>query len=296
MTRLVALVGPTAAGKSRLAMAIAERVGAEILSVDSMQVYRGMDIGTAKPTPEERERVRHHMIDIAEPEEPFTVARFRRIARAAIEGTDARVVLIVGGSGLHFRSVVDPMVFRPYDPEVRAAVERDPIDALIEELKAADPEAHRYVDFSNPRRVRRAVEALRVGGVTPSALAVTEERRRFLEYRPELPFVGFGVDVGDIEQRVVARLAEMRCAGFLAEVERLAARLGPTASQAVGYRQLLPVVRGEIDADTGFEEAARATLRLVKRQRTFFRRDPRLEWLDGDDESAVETVIRKARL
>src|SRR5690606_29735115 len=179
LTRLIALVGPTAAGKSRLAMEIAERVGAEILSVDSMQVYRGMDIGTAKPTPDERERVRHHMIDIAEPQEPFTVARFRRLARQAIEHTTAPVVLIVGGSGLHFRSVVDPMVFRPFDPQVRAEIEKGSVEELIRELEAADPDAGRYVDFSNPRRVKRAVEALRVGGVTPSALAVTEERRRF---------------------------------------------------------------------------------------------------------------------
>lgn len=276
-------------------MEIAERIGAEILSVDSMQVYRGMDIGTAKPTPDERERVRHHMIDIAEPQEPFTVARFRRLARQAIEHTTAPVVLIVGGSGLHFRSVVDPMVFRPFDPQVRAEIERGSVEELIRELEAADPDAGRYVDFSNPRRVKRAVEALRVGGVTPSALAVTEERRRFHEYRPELPFVGFGIDTDNIEGRVEERLATMRRAGLLEEVERLAPRLGPTAAQAVGYKQLLPVVRGELDVESGFQEAARATLRLVKRQRTFFRRDPRLKWLDGNDETAVETVLREAR-
>ncbi len=276
-------------------MEIAERVGAEILSVDSMQVYRVMDIGTAKPTPDERERVRHHMIDIAEPEEPFTVARFRRLARQAIEHTTAPVVLIVGGSGLHFRSVVDPMVFRPFDPQVRAEIEKGSVEELIRELEAADPDAGRYVDFSNPRRVKRAVEALRVGGVTPSALAVTEERRRFHEYRPELPFVGFGIDTDNIEGRVEERLATMRRAGLLEEVERLAPRLGPTAAQAVGYKQLLPVVRGELDVESGFQEAARATLRLVKRQRTLFRRDPRLKWLDGNDETAVETVLREAR-
>ncbi|HLU52023.1 MAG TPA: tRNA (adenosine(37)-N6)-dimethylallyltransferase MiaA [Acidimicrobiia bacterium] len=292
----MALVGPTAAGKSRVAMALAQRVGAEILSVDSMQVYRGMDIGTAKATLSDRELVRHHMIDIAEPEEPFTVARFRRVARQAIEQSSADVILIVGGSGLHFRSVVDPMVFRPFDPQVRAAIEQRTVEDLIGELEAADPDASRYIDFSNPRRVRRAVEALRVGGVTPSALAVTEEHRRFEEYRPELPFVGFGIDTEDIDQRVVDRLAAMRGAGFLEEVERLAPRLGPTAVQAVGYRQLLPVVRGELDVEAGFEDAARATLRLVKRQRTFFRRDPRLQWLDGNDESVVETVLREARL
>lgn len=256
--------------------------------MDSMQVYRGMDIGTAKPTLEERRRVPHHMIDVADPAEPFTVADFRRLARAALAGTGADTVLIVGGSGLHFRSVVDPMTFAPSDPGVRAEVESEEIGALVAELVGADPAAGDHVDLSNPRRVIRAVEALRLSGGTPSQRAASDSRRRYARYDPELPFRAVALDREDLEQRVKARLHTMRSAGLLAEVEELAPRLGPTASLAVGYRQLLPVVSGRTPAEAGFAEAERATMRLVKRQRTFFRRDPRLTWIDGDSPELVD--------
>ena len=277
----MAILGPTATGKSRLGLEIAERLGAEILSVDSMQVYRGMDIGTAKPTLEERRRVRHHMIDVADPSDPYTVADFRRRARADLAATDADTVLIVGGSGLHFRSVVDPMTFLPSDPAIRAEVESGDLATLTAELLAADPEAAHHVDLANPRRVIRAVETLRISGATPTSLARSEERHHYAEYRPELEFRAVALDRHDLEARVASRLQRMRSDGLLAEVEALAPRLGPTASLAVGYRQLLPVVAGELAPEAGFSAAERATMRLVKRQRTFFRRDPRLVWLDA---------------
>lgn len=277
----MAILGPTATGKSRLALAIAEHIGAEILSVDSMQVYRGMDIGTAKPTTEERQRIRHHMIDVAHPADPFTVADFRRRARAALAGSRADPILIVGGSGLHFRSVVDPMTFAPYDPAVRAEVQREKLDDLVSELVSADPSAGSLVDLANPRRVIRAVETLRLSGRTPSQLATSDTRRRYARYEPEIPFRAIALDRHDLEARVAARLRGMRSAGLLHEVEELAPHLGPTAALAVGYRQLLPVVRGQTSPETGFADAERATMSLVKRQRTFFRRDPRLTWIDG---------------
>lgn len=277
----MAILGPTATGKSRLGLEIAERIGAEILSVDSMQVYRGMDIGTAKPTLEERRRVRHHMIDVADPSDPFTVADFRHRARADLAATDADTVLIVGGSGLHFRSVVDPMTFSPSEPGIRAEVESGDLATLTTELLAADPEAGHHVDLANPRRVIRAVETLRISGATPSSLARSEARRHYAEYRPELEFRAVALDRDDLDVRVASRLQAMRVEGLLAEVEALAPQLGPTASLAVGYRQLLPVVAGEVELEAGFSEAERATMRLVKRQRTFFRRDPRLVWMDA---------------
>lgn len=273
-------------------MAVAERIGAEILSVDSMQVYRGMDIGTAKPTVEERRRVRHHMVDVAEPEDSFTVAEFRRQARRALEGSEAGTVLIVGGSGLHFRAVVDPMTFPPSDPELRRLLEAADHEALVSELVAADPEAGEVVDLANPRRVIRAVEALRLAGLTPSQLAASDTRRRYARYQPELGFAGVALDRDDLAARVDRRLEEMRTAGLLEEVERLAPRLGPTAGEAVGYRQLLDVVRGRAGPDEGFQAAKRATMRLVKRQRTFFRRDPRLRWVRSDAEDPL-AVIRE---
>jgi tRNA dimethylallyltransferase len=292
----VALVGPTAAGKSDIAMAVARRCGASILSVDSMQVYRDMDIGTAKPSPEEQSAVRHHMIDVADPADHYSVAEFRRRARAALTHEDSEVVLIAGGSGLHFRSVVDPMSFRPTDEGVRRELEGIEMGALVAELLAADSLAGNHVDLSNPRRVRRSVESLRLGGPKPSEWAADIGQKRYRNYDSELDFVGFGIDRSDIAPAVAGRLAEMRRRGFLAEVERLAPRLGRTAAQAVGYRQLLEVVEGSLDVEAGFQEAERATMALVKRQRTFFRRDPRLRWLDTDADDLADVVLREAGL
>jgi tRNA dimethylallyltransferase len=287
----VAVVGPTASGKSRLAMEVARRCDAEILSVDSMQVYRGMDIGTAKPTLADRAAVRHHMIDVTEPEVVYSVADFHHEARKVLAETAAEVVLIVGGSGLHFRAVVDPMAFRPWDPKVRQDVSSTPLEQLIDELVAADPEAASHVDMKNPRRVGRAVEALRLTSVTPSERAASSDARRYRDYVGDLDFVGFGIERTDISGSVGDRLCSMRSAGLLEEVRRLAPRLGPTAREAVGYRQLLNVVTGAIDEDAGFEAVRRATMQLVKRQRTFFRRDPRLRWLNGDDAGTVEVIM-----
>lgn len=289
-------MGPTGAGKSKLAMTIADSTGAEILSVDSMQVYRGMDIGTAKPTVEERARINHHMIDIVPPEDPYTVARFRDDARAALEGTDAPVVLIVGGSGLHFRSVVDPMRFRPGDEAVRAELEQTDRRVLVGELLAADPEAATVVDLANPRRVIRAVETWRVAGITPTAWAATPESIDYEAYRPELDFAGIALDRSDFGDTIRTRLKRMRESGFLREVESLAGRLGPTAAQAVGYRELLDVVGGHKTEEEGFRAAEKATLKLVKRQRTFFRRDPRLRWFDAEDDTLVQSVVKEAGL
>lgn len=277
-------------------MALAERTGGEILSVDSMQVYRGMDIGTAKPSSEEQRIVRHHMVDLVEPEETYTVAQFRHDARAALAASQSPVLLIVGGSGLHFRSVVDPMTFRPSDPSVRAEVDAADSADLVDELLTADPEAAVHVDLANPRRVRKAVEALRVAGMTPTGWAGSTERQRYDSYLPELEFVGFAIDRPDIAGAVGERLDDMRRRGFLAEVERLMPHLGPTASQAVGYSQLLDVVEGRISEAEGFLEVRRATMRLVKRQRTFFRRDPRLRWFDPSTKDVLEHVLKEARL
>lgn len=279
-----------------MALEVAERVGATIVSVDSMQVYRGMDIGTAKPTTEEQLRVPHEMIDIAEPDTEFTVAEFRQTARAALERKTSPVMLIVGGSGLHFRSVVDPMSFRPTDAALRAELETLPVETLVAELLAADPAAGHHIDLSNRRRALRGVEALRLTGTTPSEWASTDDQRRYRAYEPELEFVGFALDNQDPAPAISSRLAQMRDAGFLAEVERLAPRLGRTASQAVGYRQLLEVVRGRAGVEEAFVAAEHATMALVKRQRTFFRPDPRLHWLDADQPDLADTIMKEAGL
>lgn len=268
-------------------MSLAERLDAEILSVDSMQVYRGMDIGTAKAGAEMCERVRHHLIDLVDPEASFSVAEFQSAGRAVLESLEAqgRTAVIVGGSGLHFRSLVDPMAFPPTDEALRAELEAEGHDVLVGELLAVDPDAARFVDLANPRRVLRAVEIYRLVGEVPSARAGSEQAYALRAYRAERPFVAVGLDPGErLEDRVRARFDAMLDAGLLDEVATLADRLGATARQGVGYKQMLRVVRGGESLASGRDAAIRATLALAKRQRTFFRRDPRIRWLPWHDE------------
>ena len=292
----MAVVGPTASAKSDVAMGLAERIGAEIISVDSVQVYREMDIGSAKPSPRMLARVRHHLIDVVDPEDSFTAAHCQRRARRIIEAASVPLILC-GGSGLHFRSVVDPLTFAPHDPAVRAEVGQLSPEAARDRLLDADRQAGRHVDLANPRRVARALEVLALTGATPSRRAAEPARRQVRAYRPLVPFRAVGLDPGgEIGERVSARLGVMRKQGFLDEVAALADRMGPTASQAVGYRQLLPVVRGEMKEEEGFRQVERATVALVKRQRTFFRRDPRIQWLPwrsdpGEMVSAAQEVL-----
>ena len=272
-------------------MTVASEIGAEIISVDSMQVYRGMDVGTAKPTLIERRGVPHHMIDIVEPSEEFTVAEFRRRGRAVMSSVD-KPLLITGGSGLHFRSLVDPMSFAPTDAGVRRALESLDPDELIEELLAKDPDAGRHVDLANPRRVVRAVEILRLSGETPSGRAASEEAGKVRRYKAEIEFTAVGVDPGDaLESRVEERLGLMRSGGLVEEVRRLRDRMGRTARTAVGYREVLTYLAGRITEDEAFEQAAQNTKKLAKKQRTWFQRDPRIRWIPWSDD-VVERAER----
>ena len=254
--------------------------------MDSMQVYRGMDIGTAKPTLVERRGIPHHMIDLVEPEEEFTVAEFRRLGRAVMEEADKPLV-IVGGSGLHFRALVDPMTFPPTDPEIRADLEEADPEDLVVELTEADPQAGRHVDLTNPRRVIRAVEVKRISGETPSQRAASPEAARLRDYVPEIPFTAVGVDPGEvIGELIEERLRGMRSGGLVEEVRLLRDRLGRTASGAVGYREILSHLRGEITEGEAFRLAASYTKKLARRQRTWFHRDPRIRWIPWIEDAA----------
>ncbi len=266
-------------------MQIAGEIGGEVLSVDSMQVYRGMDIGTAKPTMLERRGVPHHLIDVADPEETFTVSRFRREGREVMARTK-RPLVIAGGSGLHFRSLVDPMSFAPSDEEVRGVLETRDDSDLVAELLAADPEAGEHVDLSNRRRVIRAVEVLQLTGETPTSRAETAEADKLRRYVPEVEFKAVGLDPGEaLEERIERRLDAMRQGGLVEEVRRLRARLGRTARAAVGYREVLSHLEGDLDLDEAFELAGRNTKRLARRQRTWFQRDPRIRWIPWIDDA-----------
>jgi tRNA dimethylallyltransferase len=252
---------------------------AEILSVDSMQVYRGMDVGTAKPTILERKGVAHHMVDVVEPEQEFSVAEFRRMARRVVANS-ARSLIVTGGSGLHFRAVVDPMSFAPTDPGLRADLDEESLESLTRELSAADERAEQYVDLANKRRVVRAVEIYRLTGETPSRRAASAEAGDVARYVPELEFTAVGVDAGErIEERIDRRIGEMRSGGLVSEVRGLSGRLGRTAAAAVGYKEILDLLAGRCVEEEAFEAIGRSTKRLAKKQRTWFQRDPRVRWI-----------------
>lgn len=275
----VAILGPTASGKSEIAEALAEAHGAEIVSVDSMQVYRGMDVGTAKPTVLERRGVVHHMIDLVEPEEEFSVAEFRRRGRYILKHSEGPMI-ITGGSGLHFRALVDPMSFAPTDPNLRAKLEaREPLD-VVASLRAADPDADRHVDMANPRRVVRALEIYQLSGETPSSRAASAEAEDLRRYVPEIEFTAVGIDPGEVlEERLARRVQRMRDGGLLEEVQGLKGRLGRTAAGALGYRELAAILESGGNVDEAFSEITRNTRKLAKKQRTWFQRDPRITWI-----------------
>ncbi|HUG32471.1 MAG TPA: tRNA (adenosine(37)-N6)-dimethylallyltransferase MiaA [Acidimicrobiia bacterium] len=291
--RILAVLGPTASGKTSLAIEVALRLGAEIVSADSMQVYRGMNIGTAKPTLIERRGVAHHLIDLVDPEEEFSVADYRRLGREVI-GSAHVPLIIAGGSGLHFRALVDPMSFAPTDDELRADLEERDLRELVAELIELDPEASTHVDLENKRRVVRAVEIAGLTGETPSVRARSAEAEDLRRYVPDIEFTAVGIDPGStIDARVGSRLAQMRSGGLVDEVRSLRDRLGRTARSALGYREILDHLEGERSLDDAFETIAQNTKKLARKQRTWFQRDPRIRWIPWteDESSRVERAM-----
>jgi len=281
---VLALVGPTASGKTALAMALAPRLGAEVVSADAMLVYRGMDIGTAKPTPAERAQVPHHLVDLVDPGEEFSVARFQPLARAAIAeiGGRGRLPLLVGGSGLYFHAVVDEFAFPPTDPAVRARLEAEAatasLPALYQRLQVLDPAAAARIQPANLRRTVRALEVIELTGRPFSSFrvqgAMDEPASRY-----RLTVLGLDPGIDCLRERVAARVAAMVAAGLVEEVRRLAGRpLSRTARQALGYKELLDAM----EAGTPLEDALAAvvahTRAYARRQLAWFRRDRRIRW------------------
>jgi tRNA dimethylallyltransferase len=293
--RPVALVGTTASGKSALALAVARRdTAVEIVSVDSMQVYRGMDVGTAKPTPVERAEVPHHLLDIADPWEEFTVARFASEARRAVDDIAARGkrALLVGGTGLYLRAVVDDLRVPARFPEVRAELEAEPDTvALHARLAALDPVAAGRMVPTNRRRVVRALEVT-IGSGRPFSAAGPG-----LDAYPPSRYHVVGVRLPHevVAARIGARYARQMADGFLAETARLLADargLSRTARQALGYRELAAHLEQGVPLDEALDLAVRRTRRFARRQASFFRRDPRIRWLGATaDPSEVEDAL-----
>jgi tRNA dimethylallyltransferase len=288
---LLALVGPTASGKTEAGIAIAEALGAEICSVDSMLVYRGMDLGTAKPTPAQRARVPHHLLDLAEPSERFSVARFQEAARQVMSHVSRP--LLVGGSGLYFRAVVDDLSFPPEDPGVRSALESEAATIgaarLYERLVTSDPVAAAKIEPGNLRRTIRALEVEALTGEPFSAFADAWER-----YDPSrVRVAGIRVDRMVLARRVRARVDAMLEAGWLEEVRGLVDRgLGGwlTSSQAIGYAELTAHLDGRLSLEEAVERTVKRTRELARRQEAWFRRDPRVRWFDAGEGGALEVV------
>lgn len=265
-----------------------------ILSVDSMQVYRGMDIGTAKPSLETRRRIPHRMIDVADASDEFSVAGFQKQGRAVLDDAMSQGdrVVVAGGSGLHFRALVDPMTFAPTDPDIRRELEAMALDELQHALLAIDIEAPDVLDIRNPRRVIRAIEVWRITARTPSERARSNESEAVRSYKPLVDHVSIGLDAVDRSaDRVGVRFRAMLDAGFLDEVATIGPSLGRTAAQAVGYKELLEVVAGDSNIEAASIEAIRATNALVKRQRTYFGRDPRIEWMPWQDDEDARIAV-----
>ena len=280
--KVAAIVGPTAAGKSEAAVDVARLMGAEIVSVDSMQIYRGMDAGTAKPSPEMRALVPHHLVDVVEPSHGLTVAEFQRLARAAVEDVAARgrLPLLVGGSGLYFRAVVDDLSFPPRSPGVRRALEAEAEElgpeVLHERLAELDPAAAARIEPANERRIVRALEVIEVTGRPFSENAVWD---RF-ESIYELAVAGVAVERARLYERIERRVEDMLRAGLVGEVRSLAdGGLGLTGSQALGYKQVLAAPDAS-EAELR-EHIVRATKRFARRQESWFRADPRVEWFEA---------------
>ncbi len=283
---VVAVVGPTATGKSELGLLLAEHLGGEVVNADAMQLYRGMDIGTAKLTETERRGVAHHELDVLDVTQEASVAAYQAAARddfAAIRGR-GHVPVLVGGSGLYVRAALDRLEIPPTDPAVRRSIEREAevvgAPAMHARLAAADPDAAAQILATNLRRVVRALEVIELTGRPFSA---SMPRREFLS--PAVMF-GLRVDRGVLDERIVRRVDHMWEAGLQPETEALLGRGlrdGVTAARAIGYRQAVAVVDGVLSEDAARADTAAVTCRYARRQESWFRPDPRIVWLDATD-------------
>jgi len=284
-TRVVTIVGPTASGKTRLSVRLAQRLDGEIVNADSVQLYRGMDIGSAKATAQERAGVPHHLLDVLEVTEEASVADFQRRARRAIDeiGSRGRTAIVVGGSSLYVRAVLDPLDFPGTDPQVRARWTRRLAEigphALHAILAERDPQAAAAILPTNGRRIVRALE---VGELTGRPFVATMPPPRSIY--PHVVMIGLDVPREELDARIDARVDRMWADGFVEEVRSLTGLAGsPTASRALGYQQVLAHLAGEITEEEAREQTKLATRRFARRQDRMMRKDPRIHWLRYDD-------------
>jgi len=287
---VIAVVGPTAAGKSALSIALAQRLGGEVVNADSMQLYQGMDIGTAKLSMAEREGVPHHLLDIWPVSQTASVAEYQVQARAEIDKIleRGRIPLLVGGSGLYVRAVLEDFDFPGTDTGLRVSLEAELAvvgpGEMHRRLAEIDPEAAAKILPSNGRRIVRALEVISLTG-RPFTAALPADPKRVYEA------VQIAVDRDDLDDRIEQRVENMWREGFVDEVRRLEARglrKGITASRALGYQQILGFLDGSLSEEQAYLATITGTRRFVRRQRSWFRRDPSVVWLDGAARDAAD--------
>jgi len=295
--RLIVIAGPTGTGKSELALDLAERLGGEVVNADSMQLYRGMDVGTAKVPLEKRRGVPHHLLDVLDVTQTASVAAYQRQARAVVENIRARgnVAIVVGGSGLYVQAIVDDIDFPATDPQVRARLQAE-LDtlgtgALFRRLREADPAAAAVIEPTNGRRIVRALEVIEITGRPFTASLPVPGPARYGAL-----LVRLDRETAELDIRLERRVRAMVDGGFLDEVRALDAvgiRHGLTASRALGYRQMLAVLDCTLALEDAIGQTTAATRRFVRRQRSWFRRDSRMVDVDAAGPGTVDRVLER---
>lgn len=291
------LSGPTAVGKSEVALLLAERLGGEIISVDSMQVYRGLDLGTAKPSPDERRRVPHHLLDVVELTEPFDAARFLALAQAATKDIEARggLPILCGGTGLYFKAFLEGLgEAPPGDPKLREELERVPLADLLRELAEHDPATFERIDRQNPRRVMRALEVIRLTG-RPFSPPQTGSQST-IHHPRSTPVFALSRRRDDLRPRIEARVGEMFARGLVRETEHLlqcGLAQNLTAMQAIGYRQVVEHLHGERSLPETIALVKQKTWQFARRQMTWLRHQLPVEWIEVQPEETAANIAQR---
>ena len=295
--KTIVICGATATGKSDLAVSLAQEIGAEIINADSMQIYKGMDIGTAKLAPADRGGIEHHMLDILAVTQDSTVAWYQGLARQSVTEIHSRGkhAIIVGGTGLYIKSILDDLNFPDTDAAIRQKLTEEAkefgIVQLFQRLEQLDPAAAAAIDQQNERRVIRALEVIEITGKPFTANLPREDSSLY----PNALQFGLVMDRAELAARVEARVDRMWEAGFVAEVDRLideGITKATTARRALGYAQIITMRNGDISEDLAIEETKRATRQYVRRQETWFSRDARIKWI-SPTQPRLETVLKK---
>lgn len=291
---LIVICGPTATGKSDLALEVAEAFDGEIINADSMQLYRGMDIGTAKLTVQERRGIPHHLLDILDVSQDASVANYQEQARAAIDDISIRgkTPILVGGTGLYIKAVLDEMNFPETDPAIRERLEQEAEEigaaGMYLKLQTIDPEAASAIEPANTRRIIRALEVVEVTGKPYSANLPSDTSSRY----PDAIHIGLAMERATLAPRIESRVHKMFQSGLVNEVEHLITKgllSGVTAQRAIGYAQVLSLLAGQIKEEKAIEETIVATRQYVRRQETWFKRDQRIQWI-GEDVSRLAFI------